>query len=76
MAGAVVAASRPPTVGEARSAAAAIGAARPDVARVMLFGSVARGEAVTGEEINEALTVLRQEAPPLTGAEIVRRGSA
>lgn len=28
------------------------------------------------EEINEALTVLRQEAPPLTGSEIVRRDSA
>ena len=52
MAGAVVAASRPPTVGEARSAAAAIGAVRPDVARVMLFGSVARGEAVAGSDID------------------------
>ena len=52
MADAVVAASRPPTVGEARSAAAAIGAVRPDVARVMLFGSVARGEAVAGSDID------------------------
>ena len=37
---------------EARAAAAAIGAAHPDVARVMLFGSVARGEAVSDSDID------------------------
>ena len=49
---AVASASRPPTVEEARAAAAAIGAAHPDVARVMLFGSVARGEAVSDSDID------------------------
>ena len=52
MAAAVAIASRPPTVEEARAAAAAIGAAHPDVARVMLFGSVARGEAVSDSDID------------------------
>ena len=52
MAAAVAFASRPPTVEEARAAAAAIGAAHPDVARVMLFGSVARGEAVSDSDID------------------------
>ena len=145
MAAAVASASRPPTVEEARAAAAAIGAAHPDVARVahrhdigallkqvesasphrelseiiraasvsieemsawhvkanyandveqqwadagvQLPGMVqlahdmavhargaftaAGGSHLLCQEIDEALAVLRREAPPLTGAEIV-----
>ena len=41
-----------PAVGDAEAAAAAIGAARADVAKVMLFGSVARGQAVTDSDID------------------------
>ena len=54
---AVASASCPPTVEEARAAAAAIGAAHPDVARVMLFGSVARGEAVSDSDIDLVVLV-------------------
>ena len=41
-----------PALEEAEAAAAAVGAARADVAQVMLFGSVARGQATTDSDID------------------------
>lgn len=41
-----------PAVGDAEAAAAVIGAARADVTQIMLFGSVARGQASEGSDID------------------------
>lgn len=41
-----------PALREAEAAAAAVGAARADVAQIMLFGSVARGQATTDSDID------------------------
>ena len=46
-----------PTLSDARKAADAIGRARPDVALVMLFGSVARGEAGEDSDIDLAVVL-------------------
>lgn len=46
-----------PTLGDARKAAEAIARARPDVALVMLFGSVARGEATEDSDIDLAVVL-------------------
>lgn len=46
-----------PTMSDARRAADAIARARPDVALVMLFGSVARGEATEDSDIDLAVVL-------------------
>ena len=46
-----------PTLSDARRAADAIARARPDVALVMLFGSVARGEATEDSDIDLAVVL-------------------
>lgn len=46
-----------PTLGDARKAAEAIARSRPDVAMVMLFGSVARGEATEDSDIDRSSSV-------------------
>ena len=58
-----------PTLGDARKAAEAIARARPDVALVMLFGSVARGEA-TGDSDIDLAVVLNDFEPGSVRAEI------
>lgn len=49
--------TRAPTLSDARRAADAIARARPDVALVMLFGSVARGKATEDSDIDLAVVV-------------------
>lgn len=46
-----------PTLSDARRAADAIARARPDVALVMLYGSVARGEATEDSDIDLAVVL-------------------
>ena len=63
-------APRDAVMSEARRAAQAVAAARPDVVRVMLFGSVARGEADEASDID--LMVVFDDLGDYTGRREIR----